>query len=70
MISAVTHFCDGVVLLTPITSNQIKIWPNLPIYLFPTNSEGFTNKCYELLKIPISVDYMFCSHLTVSINTL
>lgn len=70
MISAVTHLCYRVVLLASIASDQIQIRPDLPVNFFPADSVGFSDKSYELLKVPVPIDHMFSAHLTVCVDTL
>lgn len=70
VVPTITHFCNWVKFLTPIAPDQIEVWPDLPVNFFPADSVCFSNKSYEFLEIPISVNHMFCSHLSVCVNTL
>jgi len=70
MVATITHLSNWIIFLTPITSDQIEIGPDLPIDFFPADSVGFSYKSYELLKVPITVNNVFRSHLTISVNTL
>lgn len=70
VVSTITHLSNWVIFLAPVTSNQIEVGPDLPIDFFPADPVGFSYKSYELLKIPIPVNNVFRSHLTVRINTL
>jgi hypothetical protein len=70
VVATITHLSNWIIFLTPITSDQIKIGPDLPVDFFPTDSVGFSYESYELLKVPIAINYVLCSHLSVCINTL
>ncbi len=70
MKATITHLSYWVVLLTTVASDKIEVGPDLPVNFFPADSVGFPHKSYKLLKVPIPVNYMFCSHLTVCIDTL
>ena len=64
----ITHLCNWVVLLTTVTLDEVEVGPDFPVDLLPANSESFTDKSYELLKVPVPIDDMLGSHLTVSVN--
>ena len=68
MEATVAHFCNRIILLTSVASNKVKIRPNLPINFFPANPKCFPDKSYELLKIPVPINNVLSSHLSVSIN--
>jgi len=68
--TAVTHFCDRIVLLTTVTANQVQIGPHLPVNLLPADSESLSDEGDKLLQVPIPVDHMLGAHLTVGVNRL
>lgn len=65
---AVAHFRDVVVLVASITLEDVKIRPDLPIYLSPGDPIGLSDKSYEFLEVPGFIDNVLCSDLTVIIN--
>ena len=65
--TTVSHLCYWVVLLTTVTLYEVKVGPDLPVDLLPAYSESFTDESHELLKVPVPIDDMLGSHLTVSI---
>lgn len=69
MLTTVAHLSDRVEFLTSATTNESQIGPDFPINLLPADSICFTDESYELLKIPIAINYMLSAHLAVSINT-
>ena len=70
MKATITHLSYWIIFLAPIASDKIKVRPNFPVNFLPAISKCFPNISYELFKIPISVNHMFCPHLTVSVDTL
>ncbi len=70
MEATITHLSNWVILLTPVASDKIEIGPYLPINFFPADPVGFSDESYELLKVPVPINHMFCSHLTIGINAL
>lgn len=68
--TAVTHFCDRIVLLTTVTADQVQVGPHLPVNLLPADSESLSDEGDKLLQVPIPVDHMLGAHLTVGVNRL
>ena len=70
MVPAIPHFGNGIVVLTKIAPYEVQITPNLPIYFLPTDPVGFPYECYELLKVPVPINDVFGSELSVCVDTL
>lgn len=64
----VSHLGYMIENVTSVTLKDVKVRPNFPINLSPRNTIGFSHKSHKLLKVPISINNMFCSYLTISID--
>lgn len=70
VVPAVTHLGNGIVLLTTVAADKVEVGPDLPVDFLPADSESFSDKSNELLKVPIPVDDVLGAHLSVSIDAL
>jgi len=67
MESTEAHLCNWVELHAALTFDQVQVRPHLPIDFLPRDTVGLSHKGNEFLKIPVFIDNMFGSHLTVRI---
>lgn len=68
MYVAIAHLRDVVEIVAPLTSEYLKVRPDLPVDFPPRNSISFPNKGYEFFEIPRSINNVLCSNLSVIIN--
>jgi hypothetical protein len=64
------HLSYWVEFHTTFTFDQVEVGPDLPVDFLPRYTVGLSDKSYELLKIPVFIDHVLCSHLTVRINEI
>ena len=70
VVATLAHLGNGIELCATVTFDQVQVGPHLPVDLFPGYAISFSDKCYELLKIPILIDHMLGSHLAVSVHEI
>ena len=68
MKAAVAHFGNWVVLLAATTAHQVEMRPDFPIDLLPRNSVGLAHEGDELFQVPVAVNDVLGSHLSVDVN--
>jgi len=64
----ISHLCNMIIDVTSLTPEYVQVRPNLPIDLTPWNSVSFSNESYKFLKIPSSINDVFCSNLSVIVD--
>jgi len=65
---AVAHLCNVIMNVASLALEDVQIWPNFPIYFSPWYSISFSNKSYEFLEIPSSINNMGGLALTIAID--
>jgi len=65
---AVAHLRNVIMNVASLALEDVKIWPNFPIYFSPRYSISFSNKSYEFLEVPSSVNNMGGLALTIAID--
>lgn len=68
MYMAIPHLRNMVKDVTPITLENVEIWPDLPVDLSPGDAVGLSDESHELLQVPSSIDDMLCSYLAVIVD--
>ena len=62
------HLCDRIVLHATVTFDEVEVGPYLPVDFFPRDAVGFSHESHKLLQVPVLVDHVLGTALSVVVN--
>ena len=68
MVATVAHFRNRVELHATVTFDEVQVGPYLPVDFLPRNTVCFSNESHKLLQVPILVDHVLGTALSVAVD--